>query len=226
MARCKQHAGWCVALLGVFLLTIGTVRAEQPKVATVLGEFSKDWPENRVAYRNAEDATSWKTYALTMSQLMAMGDAAVPGLIKGCDDPNFQVRALSARMLGFLHASASVSKLITLLDDKRAPVALLAADALGQIRAPAGLAALRAARGRLKSGDVLLHISKALDRDVALEDDVQTQLLRINDRNIDSAKVGLPAPDFTLKDPAGKQWRLSDFRGKKTVVLVFIYGDG
>jgi peroxiredoxin len=29
-------------------------------------------------------------------------------------------------------------------------------------------------------------------------------------------------PDFTLKDPAGKAWSLSDFRGKKVVVVVFV----
>lgn len=34
-------------------------------------------------------------------------------------------------------------------------------------------------------------------------------------------KVGDPAPDFTLRDTEGKEVRLSDFRGKKSVVLAF-----
>jgi cytochrome oxidase Cu insertion factor (SCO1/SenC/PrrC family) len=34
-------------------------------------------------------------------------------------------------------------------------------------------------------------------------------------------KVGNVAPDFTLKDQAGKEVTLSSFRGKKNVVLVF-----
>jgi cytochrome oxidase Cu insertion factor (SCO1/SenC/PrrC family) len=34
-------------------------------------------------------------------------------------------------------------------------------------------------------------------------------------------KVGDPAPDFTLRDTAGKQVKLSDFKGKKNVVLAF-----
>ena len=34
-------------------------------------------------------------------------------------------------------------------------------------------------------------------------------------------KVGDVAPEFTLTDPAGKPVKLSDFRGKKSVVLAF-----
>jgi peroxiredoxin len=32
-------------------------------------------------------------------------------------------------------------------------------------------------------------------------------------------KVGDPAPDFTLRATDGKQYKLSDFKGKKNVVL-------
>ena len=34
-------------------------------------------------------------------------------------------------------------------------------------------------------------------------------------------KVGDPAPDFTLRATDGKQYKLSDFKGKKNVVLAF-----
>lgn len=34
-------------------------------------------------------------------------------------------------------------------------------------------------------------------------------------------KVGMPAPDFALTDTAGKPVKLSDFKGKKNVVLAF-----
>jgi alkyl hydroperoxide reductase subunit AhpC len=38
-------------------------------------------------------------------------------------------------------------------------------------------------------------------------------------------KVGQPAPDFQLPDTEGKSWRLSDFRGKKPVVLIWVFAD-
>ena len=34
-------------------------------------------------------------------------------------------------------------------------------------------------------------------------------------------KIGDTAPDFALRDTAGKEVKLSDFRGKKNVILAF-----
>ena len=41
---------------------------------------------------------------------------------------------------------------------------------------------------------------------------------------LDRVKVTQPAPDFTLEDADGKPVTLADFRGKKSVVLVFYRG--
>jgi hypothetical protein len=43
---------------------------------------------------------------------------------------------------------------------------------------------------------------------------------------VDSARLGHPAPDFSLTDLSGKVYRLSQFRGKKAVVLTFLMDDG
>jgi hypothetical protein len=42
---------------------------------------------------------------------------------------------------------------------------------------------------------------------------------------MDAAREGKPAPDFALADARGQGHRLSQFRGKKTVVLTFILQD-
>jgi cytochrome oxidase Cu insertion factor (SCO1/SenC/PrrC family) len=42
--------------------------------------------------------------------------------------------------------------------------------------------------------------------------------------DLNRIKVGEPAPDFTLQDQHGKTVSLSDYRGKKKVVLVFYRG--
>ena len=42
---------------------------------------------------------------------------------------------------------------------------------------------------------------------------------------MDSARVGKPAPDFALKDATGTTYRLSEFRDKKIVVLAFVIQD-
>jgi len=42
--------------------------------------------------------------------------------------------------------------------------------------------------------------------------------------DLNRIKVGQPAPDFSLEDTGGKTIALSEFRDKKTVVLVFYRG--
>jgi hypothetical protein len=44
-------------------------------------------------------------------------------------------------------------------------------------------------------------------------------------RGLDSARLGELAPDFALTDSNGKEYRLSQFRGKKALVLRFILFD-
>ena len=46
--------------------------------------------------------------------------------------------------------------------------------------------------------------------------------------DFDSMKLveeGQPAPDFTLNSVDGTEYKLSQFKGDKPVVLVFVYGD-
>jgi len=210
-------------ILGVLILTSCVLQAEDAK--DVLAHFSEKWPQDRVPYRTENDA-SWKVYANTLRQLVSLNDKAIPALIAGCDDKNAQVRALCARVLGVVQAKDALPKLIALLDDPQPYVALLAADALGQFQDSTGIQALEKARMRLKNGDVLLHISKTLERKTPLEKNLAEAVLKLEENKLDSAVVDKPAPDFTLQDSDGTDWALSQFKGKKQVVLIFLYGDG
>ena len=48
---------------------------------------------------------------------------------------------------------------------------------------------------------------------------------RLDEKMFRQVKVGQPAPDFELKDTDGKTWRLSSFKNKKTVALIWIFAD-
>ena len=52
--------------------------------------------------------------------------------------------------------------------------------------------------------------------------DVTKALADFDPKKIDTARLGQLAPDFTLSDSTGKAYRLSQYRGKKTVVLIFL----
>lgn len=42
--------------------------------------------------------------------------------------------------------------------------------------------------------------------------------------DLNRVQIGAPAPDFTLESAGGQRVTLSEFRGKKSVVLVFYRG--
>ncbi|MBI2480858.1 MAG: redoxin domain-containing protein [Planctomycetia bacterium] len=77
-----------------------------------------------------------------------------------------------------------------------------------------------------KNRDTKRHIGYALDRaGQALHAAVATSIRQWNIENLGSASLNEPAPDFELASLDGQKVRLSQFRGKKSVVLVFVYGD-
>ncbi len=193
-------------------------------VPKVIESFSAAWPADRTDFRQSHD-DSWKTYGTALRDLVASND--VVAVSKGLGDENQQVRALSARALGFLGDASAVPSLVKALEEDAWPtVRLLAADSLGMIRTDEALAALAAAAKTEKTGDVLLHVGIASRRESAPGDEPRKAVISLDPKSFDQAKVGEAAPAFDLRTPAGKRIALSDFKGKSGVVLLFLYGDG
>jgi len=218
---------WMGALLLAALagdLPAGLAKEKKVDVAAALEAFSKAWPADRTDYRTSDD-TSWKAYARTLRAVVGAGEA--DALTRGLAHDNRQVRALSARALGYLGGKASVKALAkSLAEDDWATTRLLAADSLGAIHTKAARKALGTAKEAETSRDVRLHIEIALSREQGLDTTPRKALLALTAADLETATVGKPAPAFELETPTGTKVTLADHHGKRHVVLVFIYGDG
>ena len=162
-----------------------------------------------------------------MHQLAAHGKEAVKPLTKALESKHTPTRILAAQTLGFLakHVEQStLSKAAT--SDSDAAVRLYAVDALGMrgSRRPEGQVVPRAKAER--NGDVRKHLAYAAERKGQPADaNILRTLNQWDPKTMNTARVGAAAPDFELTTLSGKKHRLSDYRGKQAVVLVFIYGD-
>ena len=85
---------------------------------------------------------------------------------------------------------------------------------------------IKSLQAKERNGDVRKHMDYALERNKdPLHKEVARSLRDWDPATMDTARVGQPAPDFELSTISGQRTRLSQFRGKRPVVLVFIYGD-
>jgi len=71
-----------------------------------------------------------------------------------------------------------------------------------------------------------MHINYAKERkDSPVPEEVVNTLANLNVESLPTVEKGQPAPDFTLTSLDGAEFKLSQFKGVKPVVLVFVYGD-
>ena len=200
----------------------------------LLTEFSKTWDDSKWEkdFRGSNHIretgeAGWKDRAITLQQLVAGGEASIPALEKYLTDENAPTRILAAQAIGYLAPLANIEKLTEVAkEDANPAVRLYAVDAIGM-----------SGRGDKipwdtwteveKNRDVLKHINYAKSRGTEGVEENRDPLhwRKCRSRKIDSAKVGEPAPEFTLKSVDGTEFSLSQFKGKQPVVLIFIYGD-
>ena len=199
----------------------------------LLAEFSKAWDESKWEkdFRGSNHIretgeAGWKVRAETLKQLVAGGEASIPALEKALTSENTPTRILAAQAIGYLAPSASIQKLTKIVETDSDPaVRLYAVDAIGMSGRGSKVDWDSLSKNE-KNRDVLMHINYAKSRGAAgVEKTVTSSLAEMPAEKIDSAKVGEPAPEFTLSAVDGTKFSLSQFKGKQPVVLVFIYGD-
>ena len=223
---------------GLFFIATGLLAADEARQAPAeaLGEFTKGWSENDwlppgngrfTRYLRPQDDSGWRTRMRSFRSLVASGRDSVEALLKILHEGQPQERILAAQTLGFVGVQGSREALLEAArSDVEPAVRLHAVDSLGMLGGVDLSQELMALDAAEKDRDVKRHIAYAVERkDKGLEPQIVQDLIKWDPVLTDSAKLGQAAPDFELPALTGEKIRLRDFRGKKTVVLVFIYGD-
>jgi hypothetical protein len=196
------------------------VAAAQKEAREVLAKFDKEW-------KPGDQLGTWKVRMEALVRLARAGPAVVPVLTEALHKGPPSTREFAAQALVHFAEPSARPALERALADPTSGVRLYAIQALSML----GRLEWTKRHEQILSNDpnfwsVRTMMAAALARDDRPNPAQLRELLADYDlRRLDSARVGDMAPDFTLTDFSGKAYRLSQFRGKKTVVLRFILFD-
>lgn len=188
-----------------------------------------DWDSRAVSEEKDLSDDAWKTRIEVEHGLLALGKTGVATLIGACQDENPHVRALAASCLGCLDDPTAIPALRSMAQgDSHPPAQVLALEALGRLGAAApedwieDLAAAEDAVGRAASW----ALARSKEGEGIGSSLRESAMATYDPSGIATARIGQPAPDFDLDNRDGNRVRLSDYRGKSAVVLVFMLSDG
>ena len=213
-------------LVGLFVGP-ASVRAADPTTepADIIRTFEKAWIVPKGYMRPLDDA-GWKARMTAFQKLAGAGEKSIPALIEALTTGEPETRVFAAQALGLMADPKAKPALEAALKDKTPAVRLYALDALSMFGKLASTDELKAMKEKDANRDVKAHVGFALDRDDKPDPSAIRKLLAGYDlAKMDTAVVGKAAPEFELTDATGKTYKLADFKGKKAVVLVFVYGD-
>src|SRR6516164_4056754 len=168
----------------------------------------------------------WKARMQALVRLAQIGPAAAPVLVEALKDGKPATREFAAQALVLFADSNVQPALERALADPKPGVRLYAIQALSML----GPLPRNKENERILTTDPTIYgvrpmMAAALERtDRPNLAEMRKVLAEYDLRNLDSARLGQIAPDFTLTDHNGKTYRLSQFHGK-TVVLRFILFD-
>lgn len=192
---------------------------------TALLRFAKEWKPQR-GYMRPLDDKGWKVRMEVLQKLARLGNKASPALTAALAKGDPETRILAAQALGILADPDTRTALEAAVKDPEAAVRLYAIDALSVLGRVPATDSYRQIRDQDANRDVRSHMDFALKRDIKWRPgETRKALLDYDLSTLDTARLGAAAPEIVLNDVQGKTHRLSQFRGKKAVVLVFLYGD-
>lgn len=171
----------------------------------------------------------WRVRLLGVRDLVRNGTDSVDEILGGLTNSNENVRQVSAMALGILKSKDAVAGLERLArKDSVAVVRSQAVIALGQIESEGSLELLNKMLEDDPSRDVVHQCELAIDqieKQMGTTDKQLSAFLSLDETTFKTVQVGGIAAGFDLQDTEGKSWKLSDFRGKEWVVLIWVFAD-
>lgn len=236
----RRLGGATAILMGLGCAAISTLHADTADDASAIlarvsahdfnpirDGFTFDRTLNKQGVARLDDQ-DWRVRTLAVRDVVRLGASATPALVTALADKNEHVRHVAAMVLGITRATNAVNALEnTLREDSDSVVRSQAAIALGQIGARSSLAAVQAAQED-KSKDVQHQAelaAYAIEHGKTATPELATEFAALDEAKFGRLQVGQPAPEFQLPDTESKSWRLADFRGKKPVVLIWVFAD-
>lgn len=219
--RTISTIGYAAVLsLPVLLSGLGVASGQEQSV-------SAEKAAREIVARFVKDDPGWKVRMASLVELAKQGPATVPILLEALAKGSPSSREFAAQALVLFGDVNTRPALEQALADPTPGVRLYAIQALSMLGPlPHTLRHTQILTNDQSKWGVRPMMAAALERvDRPNPADFRKALADYDLAHMDTARVGEVAPDFTLADFTGKTYRLSQFRGKKTVVLRFILFD-
>lgn len=225
---------WIALALMMGCATISWAAEPPPAPRDWLNHLSQHWREDdwqqkrrfSPGYMRPLEDDGWQVRMREMQGCVRHDETSVAVLLDKLRTGDAPERIFAAQTLGYLGPDVPAEPLIAALKSDTDPaVRLYLVDTLGMLGKGAEVDWNEFLKGE-SNRDVKRHVGYVRERnEKPLDARVVEKLTQWDSRQINTATVGRLAPDFALSTVDGETVRLSDFRGKKAVVLVFIYGD-
>src|SRR5262245_51406236 len=207
----------------VLLFTTPSVarQPDKPRAPATASQVARE-----VLARFDKGDPGWRARMEGLIRLEKAGPGVTGALTEALTRGSPSTRSFAAQALVLFAGAAQRPALEQALKDPDAGVRLYAIQALSTL----GRLPRTEQNERIRTTDpskwgVRPMMTAALERDRPDQAALRKALADYDLLALASARVGETAPDFTLTDFAGKNYRLSQFRGKQTVVLRFILFD-